>query len=79
MRTVSSYSTKILASAHNLEDSFPTIVALHELHAGPLTPTQRRGILEPGGLSIQVTMTIDAESVFKSLSSKDLKKPTGCA
>eukprot|EP00959_Pyramimonas_sp_CCMP1952_P283730 5930961-Pyramimonas_sp.AAC.1 len=29
-----------------------------------------------GGLSIKVTLTIDAESVFKSLSSKDLKKPT---
>eukprot|EP00959_Pyramimonas_sp_CCMP1952_P052773 1103291-Pyramimonas_sp.AAC.1 len=31
-----------------------------------------------GGLSIKVTLTIDAEYVFKSLSSKDLKKPTGC-
>ena len=31
-----------------------------------------------GGLSIKVYLTIDAESVFKSLSSKDLKKPTEC-
>eukprot|EP00959_Pyramimonas_sp_CCMP1952_P193922 4055070-Pyramimonas_sp.AAC.1 len=31
-----------------------------------------------GGLSIKVTVTIDVEYVFKSLSSKDLKKPTEC-
>eukprot|EP00959_Pyramimonas_sp_CCMP1952_P294778 6165542-Pyramimonas_sp.AAC.1 len=31
-----------------------------------------------GGLSIKVTLTIDAEYVFKSLPSKDLKKPTEC-
>ena len=31
-----------------------------------------------GGLSIKVTLTIDTEYVFKSLSSKDLKKPTEC-
>ena len=35
-------------------------------------------MLEIGGLSISVTLTIDAESVFKSLPSKDLKKPTEC-
>ena len=74
----SSYSAETLAAAHNLEDCYPTIVTLHELHAGPLTPTQLKNILEIGGLSIKVTLTIDAESVFKSLSSKDLKKPTEC-
>eukprot|EP00959_Pyramimonas_sp_CCMP1952_P276983 5790021-Pyramimonas_sp.AAC.1 len=61
-----------------MEDCYPTIVTLHELHAGPLAPTQLNDILELGGLSIKVTLTIDAESVFKSLSSKDLKKPTAC-
>merc|ERR1712086_30635 len=74
----SSYSAETLAAAHNLEDCYPTIVTLHELHAGPLAPTQLKNILEIGGLSIKVTLTIDAESVFKSLSSKDLKKPTEC-
>ena len=61
-----------------MEYCYPTIVTLHDLHAGPLTPTQLKNILEIGGLSIKVTLTIDAESVFKSLSSKDLKKPTEC-
>eukprot|EP00959_Pyramimonas_sp_CCMP1952_P190684 3988063-Pyramimonas_sp.AAC.1 len=49
---------------------------LHEFHAGPLTPTQLKDVLELGGLCIEVTLTIEAESVFESLSSKDLKKPT---
>jgi len=34
--------------------------------------------LEIGGLRIKVMLTIDAEYVFKSLSIKDLKKPTEC-
>eukprot|EP00959_Pyramimonas_sp_CCMP1952_P289688 6058560-Pyramimonas_sp.AAC.1 len=73
------YSADALAAAHNLEDCYPTIVTLHELHAGPPTPTQWKDMLELGGLSIRVILTIDAESVFKSFSSKDLKKPAGCA
>eukprot|EP00959_Pyramimonas_sp_CCMP1952_P231487 4838439-Pyramimonas_sp.AAC.1 len=32
-----------------------------------------------GGLSIKAVLTIDAESVFRSSTSKDLKKPTACA
>eukprot|EP00959_Pyramimonas_sp_CCMP1952_P267343 5589664-Pyramimonas_sp.AAC.1 len=75
----SSYSAETLAAAHSLEDCYPTIVTLHELHAGPLTPTGLKDILELGGLSIKVTlMTIYAESVLKSLSSKDMKKPAEC-
>eukprot|EP00959_Pyramimonas_sp_CCMP1952_P320472 6706519-Pyramimonas_sp.AAC.1 len=31
---------------------------------------------EVGGLAINVSLTIDAESVYKALSSKDLKIPT---
>ena len=61
-----------------MEDSYPTIITQHELHSGPLAPTQLKNVLEIGGLNITVTLTIDAESVFKSLSSKDLKKPTEC-
>eukprot|EP00959_Pyramimonas_sp_CCMP1952_P271680 5680117-Pyramimonas_sp.AAC.1 len=74
----SGYSAETLATAHNLEDCCPAIVILHELHAGPLTLTQLKDILELGGLSIKVALTIDAELVFKSVSSTDLKKPTEC-
>eukprot|EP00959_Pyramimonas_sp_CCMP1952_P440239 9216707-Pyramimonas_sp.AAC.1 len=42
----SSYSAETLAAAHTLEDCCPTIVTLRELHAGPLTPTQMKYILE---------------------------------
>eukprot|EP00959_Pyramimonas_sp_CCMP1952_P143548 3005075-Pyramimonas_sp.AAC.1 len=31
----SSYSAETLAAACTLDDCFPTIVTLHELHAGP--------------------------------------------
>eukprot|EP00959_Pyramimonas_sp_CCMP1952_P337814 7074287-Pyramimonas_sp.AAC.1 len=33
------YSAETLAAAHNLEDCYPTIVTLRELHAGPMTAT----------------------------------------
>eukprot|EP00959_Pyramimonas_sp_CCMP1952_P067487 1408742-Pyramimonas_sp.AAC.1 len=72
----SSYSAETLAAAHDLENCYPTIVTLRELHAGPLAPAQLKYMLELGVLSIKVTLTIDAASVFKSLSSKYLKKPT---
>eukprot|EP00959_Pyramimonas_sp_CCMP1952_P026321 552587-Pyramimonas_sp.AAC.1 len=49
----SSYSAGTLAAAHNLEDCYPTIVSLHELHAGPRTPAQLKDILDMGGLSIR--------------------------
>eukprot|EP00959_Pyramimonas_sp_CCMP1952_P030474 638789-Pyramimonas_sp.AAC.1 len=51
----SSYSAETLAAAHNLEDCFSTIVTLHELRAGPLTPTELKDVLELGGLSFKVT------------------------
>eukprot|EP00959_Pyramimonas_sp_CCMP1952_P288725 6038139-Pyramimonas_sp.AAC.1 len=51
----SSYSAETLAAARHLEDCYPTIVTLHELHAGP------KDILELGGLGIEVALTIDAE------------------
>eukprot|EP00959_Pyramimonas_sp_CCMP1952_P206716 4322992-Pyramimonas_sp.AAC.1 len=54
------------------------IVTLKELHAEPLAPTQLKYILELGGRSIQVTLTIVAECAFKFLPSQDLKKPTEC-
>lgn len=72
----SSYSSETLAATHGYEDAFPTIVTLHELHAGVLTPAELKHIREHGGLTITVTLTSDAESVYKSLTSKDLHVPT---
>ena len=66
----------MLAAAHSTEDAYPTIVTLQELTFGVLSPDQLKELWESGGLQITVALTTDAESVFKSLSSKDLKCPT---
>ena len=66
----------MLAAAHGLDDAYPTIVTLHELRMGVLKPEELKLIREQGGLCILVTLTTDAESVFKSLTSRDLKVPT---
>ena len=73
----SSYAAECLAAAHTVDDCWPTLVTLHELASGILTPTQLRDLREKGGLSLWVFLTIDAESVYKSLSSEDLKITTG--
>eukprot|EP00959_Pyramimonas_sp_CCMP1952_P070645 1475082-Pyramimonas_sp.AAC.1 len=51
-------------------------MTLHELKAGALTPRQLRNMREVGGPAIKVSLTIDAESVYNSLPSKNLKTPT---
>eukprot|EP00959_Pyramimonas_sp_CCMP1952_P226904 4743993-Pyramimonas_sp.AAC.1 len=76
MQVRSSNSAETRAAAHDVKDCNPTVVTLHELRAGPLTPIQSKDALALGGLSIEVTLTIDAEYSFKSFSSEDLKKPT---
>ena len=72
----SSYSAELLSSAHCYEDAYPTLITLHELDQGVVTTEKLKNIREQGGLKIEVTLTIDAESVYKSLTSKDIKVPT---
>ena len=72
LRIRSSYSAETLAAAHGLEDAYPTMITLHELRHGILKPEELKNL----GLGIRVTLTIDAESVYKSLTSRDLKIPT---
>ena len=72
----SSYGAELLAAAHGTEDAFPTIVTLHECKHGVLSPEQLKHVREFGGLKIEVILTVDAESVYKSLTGKDLKAPT---
>ena len=66
----------MLAAAHGFEDAFPTLVTLHELKHGQLTSEQLKDVKERGGLALLITLTTDAESVYKSLTSRDLKVPT---
>ena len=53
------------------------MVTLHKLSTGVvLSPAQLKGLREHGGLHIAVVLTIDAESVYKSMTSSDLTPPT---
>ena len=73
----SSYGAETLACAHGVDDAFPTLVTLHELTHGIMSPTTLKLLRERGNLlRIRVTLTTDAESVYKSLTSQDLKVPT---
>ena len=72
----SSYGAETLAAAHGLEDAYPTVITLHELLEGVLSPAQLMSIREQGGLTISVVLTTDAESVYKTLTSRDLRVPT---
>ena len=52
------------------------MITLHELKHGVIIPSELKAIREEGGLGLVVTLTTDAESVYKSLTSRDLKVPT---
>ena len=71
----SSYGAEMLAASHGYDDAFPTLVTLVELKNGVLRPEELKKYREEGGLALKVFLTTDAESVFKSLTSRDLKTP----
>eukprot|EP00974_Lingulodinium_polyedra_P001467 138200-Lingulodinium_polyedra.AAC.1 len=52
------------------------MVTLHELDNGILTPGALKGVRERGGILLEVTLTIEAESVYKPITSRDLIPPT---
>ena len=71
----SSYGAEMIAMSHGYDDAFPTLVSLVEIKDGPLRPEELKDYREKGGLKLSVVLTIDAESVFKSVTSRDLKTP----
>ena len=71
----SSYSAEIIGAAHGIEDVYPTIISLIELKKGSLSDEELKKIGEQGQQVIQATLTIDAEGVFKSITSSELKTP----
>ena len=71
----SSYGAETVAASHGFDDAFPTLVTLVELKQGVLQPEELKKYREEGGLALKVTLTIDAESVYRSLTSRDLKTP----
>ena len=71
----SSYGAETIAASHGFDASYPTLITLVELKFGVLRPEQLKLYREEGGLALKVILTTDAESVFKSISSRDLKTP----
>ena len=69
----SSYSAEIVGAPHGLEDAYPTMITLIELKQDALFVEMLKKYGDSGKLPMQVTLTIDAESVYKSLTSLDLK------
>jgi hypothetical protein len=72
----SSYGAETMAMSHGLDDAYPTLITLVELTHGVLRPEELKKLREEGGIALRVTLTTDAESVYKSLTSRDLKTPT---
>lgn len=72
----SSYGAETLGASQGFEEAYPTLVTLVECSDGVLTPADLKRYREKGGLAIKVTLTVDAEGVYKSLTIRDLKTPT---
>ena len=77
--------SQMLAAAHGMDEACPTLITLREIKQGMLNPVQLKRLREEGVVDrvpgngesqLRVTLTTDAESVYKSLSSRDLKVPT---
>ena len=71
----SSYGAGLMAASHGYNDAFPTLVIPIELKYGILSAEELKGYRENGGIRLKIILTIDTESVFKSLTSRDLKTP----
>ena len=71
----SSYGAETIAASHGFDASYPTLITLAELRYGVLRPEQLKLYREAGGLALKVILTTDAESVFKTIASRDLKTP----
>ena len=72
----SSYGAELLAAAHGMEDVYPVIVTLIEIASGVRTAEQTKRYREQGELEFDVTLTIDAEGVYKSSVNRDFRTPS---
>ena len=59
-----------------MEDAYPSIITLIELKQGVPSAEQLKKFCDLGELPLQVTLTVDAESVYKSIPSLDLQTPS---
>jgi len=71
----SSYSTEQLAAAHGIDDIYPALMTVAELRQGRYRPTGLKKVSVGSEPAMKVTITMFAESVYSSMTSRDLKKP----
>ena len=74
--TRSIYSAELLRACTSADHSVPLAIQLEEFANGPVGPRQARRLREEGGLAFQVTLGVDAKSVFESLRASPLRIPT---
>ena len=64
-----------MAATQGIDDIYPTLITLEELHRGCFSESELRALKEKGGLKWTLILTIDAESVYKSTTSRDMRPP----
>ena len=70
----SSYSAELLAGVHGFEDAYPLLVTLNEIYHGVL-PQGMNTPRHEANLRYRAILTTDAESMYKSLTSREQKTP----
>eukprot|EP00973_Karenia_brevis_P048262 6698941-Karenia_brevis.AAC.1 len=65
----SSYGAELLAASHGFDDGYPTIIMAVELRGGALPTWKFKEFREHGCVLVKVILTLDAEAVFKSITS----------
>ena len=73
--TRSTFSSELLAACDTIDLGLLIVSLLHELKAGPSSATNMRKLREEGGYSIPMCLSIDAMSVFASITSLYVKAP----
>ena len=73
--TRSTFSSETLAAVGTVDNLVPWLFTLHEVHTGPLTPEQARGLRERGGFSMESELLVDAMNLFHALTATYPKPP----
>ena len=73
--TRSTFAAETLAATVAADHVIPLATTLHEFNNGPVTAYQARRIREEGGLSFDVTLTVDAMSLYAAVAASTIKVP----
>jgi len=73
--TRSTFAAETLAATVAADHVIPLATTLHEFNNGPVTAYQARRVREEGGLSFDVTLTVDAMSLYAAVAASTIKVP----